>query len=534
VQLTPPNSRETPTGANAPCTTYNAAADLLDRNLSAGRANNIALFDDAGSYTYSALAERVHRCASALRGLGLQAGQRIALCLTDTVDFPTSFLGAIHAGIVPIPLNTLATPADYAYILADARAEAAIVSDARLPAFLEATRLAAWRGRIVVSGNAPSDLPGLSRLLEAASPAADPAPTLPGDVCFWLYSSGSTGKPKGAVHLQTSLIRTAELVAQAVLGIRESDVIYSASKLFFAYGLGNALSFPMSVGAASILFSGRATPDAVNAILRRRRPTIFCAVPTLFSSLLASGNLPKAGEHALRFCLSSGEALPAEVGRAWRAWTGVDIIEGIGSTEMLHIFITNRPGSVRYGTTGRPVPGYAVRLVDEKDAEVPPGEIGELQVNGPTAAAGYWNNPEKTRSTFLGPWTLTGDKFRQDTDGEFIYCGRADDMLKVGGIWVSPAEVESALAGHEAVLEVAVVPARDEHGMVKPHAFVVLKAGFAAGDGLARELQQYVKDRLAPYKYPRWIEFVPSLPRTATGKLQRFVLREREQHNHSG
>ena len=527
MQATPSNPSGLLRGASQSSRFYNAAADLLGRPLSAGRGEKIALIDDAGSYTYAALAQRVHRCANALRGLGLQCEHRIALCLLDTVDFPTSFLGAIQAGIVPVPLNTLLTPADYAYILADSGVQAAIVSDAKLAAFQEAARLAAWRGPIIVSGPTESGLPQLAGLLESASPVAETAATRPDGVCFWLYSSGSTGKPKGAVHLQSSLMRSAELVAQGVWGLCWCDVVYSASKLFFAYGLGNSLSFPFSVGATSILHGGHATPSAVSAVLRERRPTIFCAVPTLFSSLLASGQAPKAGEHALRFCVSSGEALPAELGRVWRAWTGVDIVEGIGSTEMLHMFIANRPGAVTYGATGRPVPGYRVRLVDEGGAEMPPGEIGELQVSGPTAAAGYWNNPEKTRSTFLGQWTRTGDEFRQNDEGEFIHCGRADDMLKVGGIWVSPGEVEAALAAHEAVLEVGVVPARDESGLIKPKAFVVLKPGRAPADALARELQQFVKDRLAHYKYPRWIEFVPSLPRTATGKLQRYLLRVR-------
>jgi len=525
---TSPHSPEKLAGIRGFFSSYNAAADLLDRHMSAGRGNKIALIDDTGSYTYSAVSERANRCANALRGLGLQSEQRIALCLADTVDFHTCFLGAIKAGMVPIPLNTFLTAPDYAYILSDARAQAAIVSAARLPVFVQAARQAQWCSPLIVSGDDSGEFPSLARLLEFASPGADSPPTRPDDVCFWLYSSGSTGKPKGAVHLQTSLMKTAELLAQGVLGMTENDVIFSASKLFFAYGLGNALSFPFSVGATTVLLGGQVTPEAVGRILRERRPTIFFAVPTLYSALLHSGNLPRAGEHALRLCVSSGEALPAEVGRAWRAWTGVDILDGIGSTEMLHMFIINRPGAVHYGTTGRPVSGYTMRIVDDNGAEVPRGEIGELQVNGPTAAAYYWNNREKTRHTFVGEWTRTGDKFCQNAEGEFVYCGRVDDMLKVSGIWVSPAEVESVLAEHEAILEVAVVGACDEDGLTKPRAFVVPKPGCAPGEELAHQLQQFVKDRLAPFKYPRWIEFVPSLPRTATGKLQRYLLRERK------
>ncbi len=509
---------------------YNAAADLMERNVRGGRGGLTAVIDDCGRYTYLELAERVHRCANALRGLGIEAEQRIALCLTDTIDFPACFLGAIEAGIVPIPLNTLLTAADYAFILADARPRAAIVQGSRMPEFTEAARLADWRGRIVAAGDGGD----LSNLLGKAAPTADVAPTRAGDTCFWLYSSGSTGDPKGVVHRHASLMQSAELFAQRVLGLTEADLVFSAAKLFFAYGLGNALTFPMSVGAASILFAGRPVPDQVNAILRERRPTIFCGVPTLFNSLLASGGLPRLGEHALRVCTSAGEALPEHVGRAWREHTGVDIVDGIGSTEMLHIFVSNRPGEVRYGVTGRAVPGYRVRLVDEQGADVPAGEVGEMHVSGPTAATGYWNNAEKTRATFLGEWVRTGDKFRQTADGDFVYCGRRDEMLKVSGIWVSPMEVEAALTSHASVFEAAVVGARDESGLVKPMAFVVLKPGENGSAQLTEALQTFVKTRLAPYKYPRWIEFVDALPKTATGKIQRFLLQKRANEMRAG
>ena len=506
---------------------YNAAADLLERNLPPARAAKLAVIDEAGTYTYSELGERVHRCANALRGFGLEPGQRIVLCLLDTTDFHASFLGSILAGIVPIPVNTLWTASDYAFMLADSGAQAAVVAEDRLAVFQEAAQLADWRGRVIVSGaKYPGGLPMFAHLLESASAQSEICTTRENDVCFWLYSSGSTGKPKAAVHLQTSLMQTAKLFAQNVLGLNEHDIVYSAAKLFFAYGLGNSLSFPMSVGATSILHAGRPTPDAVCKILREKRPTIFCGVPTLFSSLLASKDLPRAGEHSLRFCTSAGEALPEEIARAWKKHTGVEIIDGIGSTEMLHIFISNRPGAVLYGTTGFPVAGYDVRIVHDSGAEIPRGEIGELQVKGPTRASCYWNNPEKTRETFLGEWLRTGDRFFQDADGAFVHCGRSDDMLKVGGLWVSPTEVESALICHPAVLEVAVVGAADENNLIKPKAFVVTKSGVAADANLAQELQEFVKKKLAPYKYPRWITFLDELPKTATGKLQRFLLRK--------
>ncbi len=507
---------------------YNAAVDLLERNLTPDRAGRTSVIDESGSHTYAELAERANRCANALRALGIQAEQRVLLCLYDSIDFPACFLGAIKAGIVPVPVNTMWSSSDYAYVLNDSRARALIISEARLPVILEAMQLSGWTGEIVVAGEDDGAYPELPKLMASASPSCDAYPTRPDDTCFWLYSSGSTGRPKGAVHVQTSLVQTAELYGQSVLGISASDVIYSAAKLFFAYGLGNALTFPIAVGATAILFPGRPKPPEVIRILRERRPTVFFGVPTLFSSLLASPELPRRGEHALRLCASAGEALPEPVGIAWTGHTGVEIIDGIGSTEMLHCFVANRPGTVRYGTSGVAVPGYRVRLVDDDLAEVPQGGIGELQVSGPTAASCYWNNREKSRSTFLGEWMRTGDKYREDPDGYLVYCGRSDDMMKVGGIWVSPMEVESALIAHEAVLEAAVIASTDENGLVKPKAFIVLKDGFVAGDLLRQELQDFVKERLAPYKYPRYIEFMTELPKTATGKLQRYLLVRRE------
>ena len=505
---------------------YNAAGDLLGRNLVAGRGEKIAFVDEAGNFTFNELAERVARAANALRNFGPEPGQRIVLCLLDSVDFPVTFLGAVLAGIIPIPLNTLWTASDYAFVLTDSAPQAAIVSEARLSVFLEAAQGANWNGRIVVSGSEyRGDLACLAQLIQSALPTEVPWRTRENDACFWLYSSGSTGRPKAAVHVQASMAYTAQLFARNVLGMNEHDIIYSAAKLFFAYGLGNALSFPLATGATSVLFSGRPTAAAVCSILREKRPTIFCGVPTLFSSLLACNDLPGPGEHSLRLCTSAGEALPEEVGRAWKEHTGVDIIDGIGSTEMLHIFISNRPRAVRYGTTGFPVPGYGARLVDENNQEVAQGEIGNLQVSGPTRAACYWNNSEKTREAFLGEWLKTGDRFRQGPGGEFIYCGRSDDMLKVSGLWVSPLEIEWAMLSHPAVLEAAVVGMADENKLIKLKAFVVLKPGMAASAQVAEELQNFVKSKLAPYKYPRWIEFLDELPKTATGKVQRYILR---------
>jgi len=507
-------------------TTYNAAADLIARNLAAGRGGKPAFIDDRGQYSYAEIAERVSRFANVVRRLGVHPEQRILLCLHDTIDFPTAFLGAIKAGVVPVAVNTQLSADEFAFMLADSRARVVIVSAPVLPAMTAAlAQLPEPRPAVIVSGGMPEER-GLDDLLAAAPAISETAPTHPDEPCFWLYSSGSTGRPKGTVHIQSSLIGTAELYAIPVLGIAERDVSFSAAKLFFAYGLGNSLTFPMAVGATSVLMAERPTPAAVGRVLREHRPTIFYGVPTLYNAMLASNDLPQPEELALRRCVSAGEPLPAEIGRRWSARIGVDILDGIGSTELLHIFLSNRPEAVRYGTTGRPLPGYPLQIVDEEGRRVPRGEIGDLLVSGPTSAAGYWNNRERSRTTFNGIWTRTGDKYFEDEDGYYVYCGRSDDMLKVSGMYVSPAEVEAALIAHEDVLEAAVVGAADDDGLIKPKAFVVVKPGIGADDELARALDQHAQRMLAPFKCPRWIAFLDELPKTATGKIQRFKLRE--------
>jgi benzoate-CoA ligase len=507
---------------------YNAAVDLIGRNLAAGRGDKAAFIDDRGSYTYNELSDRVDRAANALRALGVQPEQRVLLCLLDSIDFPTLFLGCIKAGIVPVPVNTLLTPADYDFMLRDSRARALFVSDALYEKFAPIVGDQPMLRHVVVAGDKSVDgRPRLADLLAAAAPQAEAAATLRDDICFWLYSSGSTGAPKGAVHLQSHLILTAELYAKPVLGIREEDVVFSAAKLFFAYGLGNGLTFPMAVGATAVLMAERPTPASVGRVLKTHRPSIFYGVPTLFGWMLASPDLPRRDEVGLRICTSAGEALPEDIGRRWTEHFGVEILDGIGSTEMLHIFLSNRPGAVRYGTTGKAVPGYELRLVDEDGQAVPDGEIGELQIAGPTSAPFYWNNRERSLATFLGPWTRSGDKYVRDADGYYTYCGRSDDMLKVGGIYVSPFEVEGALMSHQCVLEAAVVAELDASQLVKPKAYVVVKPGVATDTALVELLQLHVKARLAPYKFPRWIEFIDELPKTATGKIQRFKLRGR-------
>lgn len=329
------------------------------------------------------------------------------------------------------------------------------------------------------------------------------------------------------MHLHRDLVATAELFGRGVLGVTEDDVLFSAAKLFFAYGLGNGMSFPFYAGATVVLMSERPTPDATTRVLAEHNPTIYFGVPTLYgSTLAATGEVAERRSSRLRLCVSAGEALPADVGRRWEERYGVPILDGLGSTEMLHIFLCNHPGDIRYGTSGKPVPGYLAKVVDENGYEVPQGELGELVVCGPSAAVGYWNQRHKSINAFRGPWVHTGDKYYVDEEGYFHYAGRADDMLKVSGNWVSPTEVESCLISHPAVLEAAVVGAEDDKGLVKPRAFVVLKEGHEPGDEMTVELQNFIKSRLAPYKYPRWIVFVDSLPKTATGKIQRFKLRD--------
>ena len=501
---------------------YNAAEDLVGRNLAAGRGDKVAFIDDAGQCTYAQLAERVNRFGNGLKSLGLGMEDRVMLAMLDCIDWPVAFLGAIRAGIVPIATNTLLTTKDYEFMLGDSRAKVLIVSEALLPAFAPLLGKFPFLEHVIVAGKPASGRLAFADVLAKGSPELAPAPTTCDDACFWLYSSGSTGTPKGTVHVHSSMIMTAELYAKPVLGLREDDVVYSAAKFFFAYGLGNSLTFPMAVGATAVVTAERPTPDSVFKRIVEKKPTIFYGVPTLYAALLASPAFPQKGTHRLRVCTSAGEALPADIGKRWTEKTGTEILDGIGSTEMLHIFMSNSPGAVRYGTSGKPVPGYTVKVADEAGNPVKAGEVGDLYISGPTSATQYWNQRDKSRATFQGEWTKSGDKYAFDESGYFTYAGRSDDMLKVSGIYVSPVEVEAALISHEAVLEAAVVGADDENKLTKPKAFVVLKPGAAAS---VEELQSFVKGRLAPYKYPRWVEFVKELPKTATGKIQRFKLR---------
>jgi len=505
---------------------YNAAYDLIERNLRAGRAQKIAYIDDNGSYSYAELALRVDRFANALGALEVTMEQRVLLYLVDSIDFPVAFLGCIKAGVIPIAVNTMLPPSDIEFMLEDSRACSLVVSAPLLAALEPVIRQARFLQRTIVSGGPSGPYVSMDKLLAESGSTYEPAPTTRDDMCFWLYSSGSTGSPKGTVHVHSSLIQTAEYYARGIVGIEQGDVVFSASKLPFAYGLGNSLSFPLAVGATAILMAERPTPAAIVGRLVQYQPTVFCTVPTAYAALLANPALPEAHRLRLRRCVSAGEALPEEVGKRWSKHFDVDILDGIGSTEMLHIFLSNRPGEVRYGTTGKAVPGYQVRVVDQDNKPLPPNQTGELQIKGPSCALMYWNSRSRSCNTFQGEWMRSGDKYRQLEDGYFVYEGRSDDMLKVGGFYVSPIEVESTLIEHDSVLEAAVIGREDPEHLIKPMAFVVLKPGKSSSNEIAEELRQHVKRRLAPYKYPRWIEIVSDLPKTATGKIQRFKLRE--------
>ncbi|MGV7212680.1 benzoate-CoA ligase family protein [Bradyrhizobium sp. UFLA05-112] len=504
---------------------YNAVTWLLDRNIAEGRGNKLVFDDTVSRLTYRELQQQTRRAANMLRRLGVRREERVAMIMLDTIDFPLLFLGAIRAGIVPVPLNTLLTAEQYAYILADCRARVLFVSEALYPVIKDIVGRMPDLDHVVVSGNKQNGHKQLAEELAQETDDFATAATHPDEPAFWLYSSGSTGMPKGVRHLHSSLQATADTYAKQVLGIREDDVCLSAAKLFFAYGLGNALTFPMSVGATTVLNTERPTPARMFELMNRYNPTIFYGVPTLFAAMLndEAGKQERGGK-ALRICTSAGEALPESVGNAWKARFGVDILDGVGSTELLHIFLSNAPGDIKYGSSGKPVPGYAVRLVNEAGHDVPDGEVGELLVDAPSAGEGYWNQRHKSRRTFEGPWTRTGDKYVRDAEGRYTFCGRSDDMFKVSGIWVSPFEVESALITHPAVLEAAVVPEADPEGLLKPKAFVVLRPGAKASD-LQEMLKEHVKQKIGPWKYPRWIDVVESLPKTATGKIQRFKLR---------
>lgn len=507
-------------------TNGNAAVYFVDRHVDEGRGTKTVFREADGakrSMTYAELKDQAGQFAGALTRAGVRREERVALIVRDQLEFPVAFFGAMKSGAVPVPLNTLLAAPVYDAILNDSRASILVVSAALWETVKPAIDGNTYLRQVVVIGDAPEGTTSFEAFMDGAD-VLDTIEAHDDELAFWLYSSGSTGTPKGVRHIHSSMKATADTFGAQVLGIREDDVIFSAAKFFFAYGLGNAVSFPMSVGATTIIFSGRPTPDAMFNVMANEKPTLFCGVPTLFAALVAEqekrGGIP---DHTIRLCTSAGEALPRDIGDRWEKLWGCQIVDGVGSTEMLHIFLSNAPGDIVYGTSGKAVPGYEVRLVDEHDEDVPDGEVGELLVRGPSSADGYWNQRNKSQSTFQGHWTCTGDKYTKDENGRFVYSGRTDDMFKVSGIWVSPFEVEQALIEFPGVLEAAVVAKADEKDLIKPAAFVVMKEGVEAPSMEA--LKEFVKEKIGMWKYPRWVTFVDELPKTATGKIQRFKLR---------
>ena len=524
---------------------FNAATYFIDRHIPEGRGEKIAIEAGEARVSYRQLWERVNRFGNSLRQLGVRIEERVFLLLLDTPEFAVSFFGAIKIGAVPVPVNTLLKTSDYHYILNNSRARVAVVSEALYPQLQGWKKLRYLQHVIVVGGAQPvttdKNTQSFAGLIEQNSPSLEAEPTSKDDAAFWLYSSGSTGFPKACVHLQHDMVVCAERYAMGILGMTESDRCFSVAKLFFAYGLGNAMYFPLAVGATSILWPGPPKPQQVFEIIERHRPSLFFSVPSNYAALLAhkrnqvgtaapgcpgEPSTPDFDLSSVRYGISAGEALPAALFHRFKERFGVEILDAIGSTEVLHMFIANRPGAVRPGSSGQIIPGYEARVVDEDDEPAKPGEIGNLLIKSDSTCSHYWNQHEKSKSTIEGHWIRTGDKYYQDADGYFWYAGRSDDMLKCSGVWVSPIEIEAVLIEHPAVQEAAVIGRKDEDELLKPAAYVLLKNGSTGTAGLARELQEFVLSRLPVFKRPRWVEFVDELPKTATGKLQRYKLRE--------
>ncbi|GCL73538.1 benzoate-CoA ligase family protein [Paenibacillus naphthalenovorans] len=509
---------------------YNAATRFIDDNVSNGLGDKAAVYYNDQSITYSQLQEFVNRAGNGLKELSVEMENRVLLICHDTPEMIAAFYGAVKIGAVPIPVNTIMAPADYEYFLNNSRAKAVVVHEDIWHKIRHLRdRFIYLRHVIVIHDSAIKEAGVIDyhEWIQAASPQLEVALTDPGDSAFWLYSSGSTGKPKGVIHLQHDMEWAYNTYAKQILQIRGDDITFSASKLFFAYGLGNGMYFPLGAGASTVLLRERPKPETVLETIEKYKPTIFFGVPTLYGSMIDL--VERSGKtydlSSLRLCVSAGEALPAQFIRKWKLLFGVDILDGIGSTEALHIFISNRVGDIREGSTGKIVPGYEAKIVNEMGEALPPNETGDLLIKGDSIASAYWNLHEENKNKFYGEWFQTGDKYYMDEEGYFWYCGRSDDMIKVGGIWVSPIEVENALIRHDAVLEVAVVGAKLDSNLVQPKAYVVLKEGVAPSDSLMNDMKDFLKKELAPYKYPRIIEFIDELPKTASGKIQRFKLR---------
>ena len=504
---------------------YNAAYDLINRNI-LSNPDKIAFIDNNNKITYNELFIKVKTFAQSIRNIDINPNDRVLVCMDDSINYPIVFLGLIWAGVIPICINTMLPIKDYQYMIKDSEAKAIIISSHLLSKFKtiedENSNL------LFIYDSDKGDL-NLDSLIQKNNKTMEiHNESFEKDIAFWLYSSGSTGSPKGTLHMHKSLIETASNYAKEILKINKHDICFSAAKLFFAYGLGNALTFPMCVGATSILMSDRPTPESVSNTIQKHAVTLFFGVPTLYAALLNSDISPILFK-SLRLSVSAGEALPANLYEKWHNFIGVKVLDGIGSTEMLHIFISNTIENITPGASGRPVNGYEARLLNDDGSVASDNQIAELEIKGPSSAFSYWNKPEKTKITFNGEWTRTGDKYIRDSKGIYTYCGRADDMMKVSGQYVSPFEVEAALQTHDVVLEAAVVAKKDKNNLIKPKAFIILKDNFNDKETLKTELTNHVKKQLTPFKYPRWYEFVEVLPKTATGKIQRYKLREHDE-----
>lgn len=507
---------------------YNITTKLIDEMVEKGLGDKVAVYYQDKTYTYREMQSMINKVGNCLKILGVHMEERVALVLYDSPEAMASFFGAIKIGAIPVPVNYMYTMHDYRYLLNNSRART-LIADADFIEEIEGfqDKLLYLENTIIVGKKTRAYHISFNDIVDRCSDKLDVAYTTFEDAAFWNYTSGSTGVPKAAVHLQHDVFSCIDNYAKGLLGITQDDLLLSASKFFFAYGLGNSFFYPLATGASVVLLADRPRPETVLATINRYRPTVFFSVPTLYANILEVKDAEdKYDLSSLRICTSAGEALPTEIFREWKRRFGQEILDGIGSTELLHIFISNRPGDVKPGSSGKIVPGYQARIVDEEGDEVPDGEVGTLQVHGESTAAYYYRHHDKTKTSMLGEWFNTGDKYYKDTEGYYYYCGRADDMLKVGGIWVSPIEVEDALVSHPAVLEAAVVAGRDEHNLVKPKAYVVLKKGYKPSEKLTRDIQAFVKKSIAAYKYPRWIEFVKYLPKTNTGKIQRYKLRD--------